>query len=251
MNTKTSLLILGDSLLKGVFYDDTIQRHRVDPSGCLTKLYASYGSRIHNASRFGLTTTAAMPRLLRLLDEYPDAKTVLIELGGNDCDYDWPAIALDPQGTHFCHTPLQGYCLNLEKMVRLCQERGRTPVLATLPPIDAERFFLWVAKTPSDQAAIMVWLHEREIIERHQAQYDEAIRTVAARLECPLLDLRTPLLALPHWRTLLCSDGIHLREEGQAVVCAEVQSFLQHHHALGGTPTCQSPTAFSPTPRPI
>ena len=61
---------------------------------------------LHNHSRFGCTSTAALERMPRYESDVAECPYTLVMLGGNDSDFDWPAVAATPEEEHECNTCL-------------------------------------------------------------------------------------------------------------------------------------------------
>ena len=83
---------------------------------------------------------------------------VVLEYGGNDCDYDWAAISAHPQGIHQPHTPLPEFVRCCREMIRMLRARGILPIVMSLPPIDAQRYFDWFCRQGLDKPAVLRWL---------------------------------------------------------------------------------------------
>ena len=87
------LMIFGDSIIKGVTYNGQsyhlCQEHDFDA-------LAAQGVTVENYAKMGATIDAGLKQLDRKLGACGGETTVLFCFGGNDCDYDWKAIAEDP-----------------------------------------------------------------------------------------------------------------------------------------------------------
>lgn len=66
---------------------------------------------------------------------------LLLEYGGNDSDYDWPQIAAAPKEEHFPKTMLSVFERAYGELISLGRSLGMQPVIMTLPPIDAQKYF--------------------------------------------------------------------------------------------------------------
>ena len=76
----------------------------------------------------------------------PEYKSTALEFGGNDCDFDWKLISECPDDIHLPKTPLDEleslYCQIIDDV----SESGSKPVLFTLPPLGAKRYFSWISR---------------------------------------------------------------------------------------------------------
>lgn len=69
-----------------------------------------------------------------VMSENPDI--VLIEVGGNDCNFHWDEVAKNPEGDHEPIVPIERYLENVTQLVKQVQDKHITPFLLTLPPLD-------------------------------------------------------------------------------------------------------------------
>ena len=144
--------------------------------------------------------------------------TVFLEFGGNDADFDWEAISRAPDGTHLPRTALCEYENGLTDTVRLLRRTGIYPVMATLPPVIAERYFAFFSRKGLSADNILHWLGDVNKIYRYHERYSLIAARVARRLSCFLIDLRSAFLAEWDAGPYFCSDGIHPSDAGQRLM---------------------------------
>ena len=204
--------IYGDSLLKATVpeADGKYKFHLGEVMG----RYGDAAEHITNRAKFGATVEKGMALVSHDLERGMDADWALIGYGGNDSDYAWADIAADPKAVHLPRTSLARFGEVLGQTVALLRERGVQPVLMTLPPIDAQRYFDFFCRSGLDRNAILSWLGEIGVIYRHQEMYSDAIATFARRQDVPLIDVRRCFLPDHHLGDLIASDGIHLTLPG-------------------------------------
>ncbi len=206
--------IYGDSILKGVLLENG--RYRFN-SNWEQRIARELGLTIQNRSRFGCTIQKALP-FLRRDSETPAAEEerVLLELGGNDCDYDWAAISENPGGRYRCKTPPELFAALYREAIGLIRSSGRIPVALTLPPIHSERFLAFVSRSGLSRQNILRWLGDVEAIARWQRTYSDLVEQLAREEQVEVLDLRA---AFPDsqekLQDYLCQDGIHPSLSGQ------------------------------------
>jgi len=111
-----TILLMGDSLSKGIVLDEDQNRYTVLPDNFFSLLSQSVNARMINASRFGSTVVQGQ-RWLEIKMEKYDPDIVVIEFGGNDCDFRWDDIADDPAKDHIPNTPLDVFEEKLAYMV--------------------------------------------------------------------------------------------------------------------------------------
>lgn len=216
-----NVTIFGDSILKGIVLQNgryTVHREWEK------RFMEDHDITLVNRSRFGCTIRKAMG-LIRRDCEKPHAAgdSVLLEFGGNDCDYDWSEIAGDPAREYDCKTPPETFRAEYRKAIRLIRESGRTPVLATLPPIHSERYLRFICRGGLSKENILTWLGDVEAIYRWQEKYSDIVTKLSAEEGTKLIDLRGAFLRdgrAPE--VLLCDDGIHPSLSGQGLIYREL-----------------------------
>lgn len=203
------LIILGDSILKGVTYDSEAERYKLYGS-TLEKRLEPKNVGIRRFCRMGATIRDGKERLAAVIAGGGDfcGTRLLLEFGGNDCDHDWARIAEEPDKPHFPKTPLPLYLSLCEETITLARQHGIDVTVATLVPIHAESYFSFISRGRSREG-ILRWLGDISMLYRWHESYNNALVLLAEKLNCPLLDLRTPFLCSHAFPTLLSADGIH------------------------------------------
>ena len=221
-----NVTVYGDSILRGVRFQDG--RYLIDHSW-ENSLADEFGLQITNRSRFGNTIGKAMPRIEQdsaapgTGEEY-----ALLELGGNDCDYDWAAIAAAPEAEHECKTPPGTFLAAYRRAIRLLRESGRRVVLASLPPINSELYLRFLCRDGLSRESILRWLGDVEHIYRWQESYSRMVDRLAREERVPLIDLRGAFLRDDRQpEALLCADGIHPSMLGQGLIFETLSDFLR------------------------
>ena len=135
----------GDSILKGVELD-TANRYIVPRENSWQFLEEEYPLAIVNRAKFGCTVTKGLEQLRRAADKGLSCEAVVLEYGGNDCDYRWPEISANPTGLHEPNTPLPEFIRCCREMISILRENRVMPIVMSLPPIDAQRYFDWFCR---------------------------------------------------------------------------------------------------------
>lgn len=214
-----SIQLWGDSVCKGVVFDDARNRYVISSERFAAKLAEAFSTPIENHSRMGATVTEGYAEFLSGAST-PGAIAV-IAYGGNDCDMPWKDVSADPDTPHDGRIPLPTFTQTLTQFVMAVQARGMEPLLVTPPPLDAGRYFDWVTRSLSKEA-VLHYLGDVEHIYRWQERYSIAVRNVASTTQCALFDLRDIFLAENNYPQLLCTDGIHPNADGHQVIAAAV-----------------------------
>ena len=187
---------------------------------------AESGIQIHNYARFGCTIRKAIGWIRRDCEESGKPEdSVVLEFGGNDCDYDWARISQNPALRIQCKTPPEEFAALYREALALIRQSGRRPVAMTLPPIHSLRYLNFVCRNGLIKENLLRWLGDAGAIGRRQRLYSELALQVAREEQAEVIDLRA---AFPQDETalaeLLCEDGIHPNQKGQARILNEIRT---------------------------
>ena len=221
-----NVVIYGDSIMKGATPEGENRYRSVLPR-FLPKLAEKYSLAITNKARFGSTIDRGYALVQKDLNEQNPYRHALVEYGGNDCDFDWQAIAQAPEGEHLPRTSLVDFRHTLEAIVDGLQKVNIKPLLMTLPPIDAERYLSFICRGGINRANIIKWLGETQMIYRFQEMYSAAILKVAMQRRLCLVDVRSYFLDKHNYAKLISEDGIHPSEEGYALIHTAFDDYLR------------------------
>ena len=215
--------IFGDSILKAVLYENGKYRMNMEPE---REFSAESGIQIHNHARFGCTIRKAIRWIRRDCEESGKPEdSVVLEFGGNDCDYDWARISQNPVLRIQCKTPPEEFAALYREALALIRQSGRRPVAMTLPPIHSLRYLNFVCRNGLIKENLLRWLGDAGAIGRRQRLYSELALQVAREEQAEVIDLRA---AFPQDETalaeLLCEDGIHPNQKGQARILNEIRT---------------------------
>ena len=226
----TSYCVLGDSVGKGVVFDTISSRYKVLKENFANLFSASRNAVVENWSVFGCTVTKGLQIAKRHFERGADAGALLLEFGGNDCDYDWATVSADPDAEHLCKTPMADFRTKYTELIQDARAVGKTPVLMNLPPIDPDRYFARITQGLSAEN-ILHFLGDVDRIYRWHEYYSLAVNNLAAELSVPLIDVRSAFLERRRCLDLICEDGIHPNAQGHAflfdVISREAERLLR------------------------
>ena len=128
------IVVAGDSISKGVIYDEIKSKYTILEDNYVELVRDKLNGIIHNTSRFGSTIIKGIHKLKNnIFNEKPDI--VLIEYGGNDCDFNWAEIAKHPEKNHQPRTDFETFESTLLETIDLVKKNKSTPILMNLPQI--------------------------------------------------------------------------------------------------------------------
>jgi lysophospholipase L1-like esterase len=173
-----------------------------------------------------MTSTKAKDRIFNAIrkDNFQKDDIVIIEYGGNDCDFNWSDIANDPEKMHQPKTTLDNFKKSLQEIVDMFKSLDITPILMNLPPLEPERYFEWISRGLSREN-ILKWLGDVAKIYRWQEAYNSALEWVARQNSCKLINVRESFLTSYDYISNFCIDGIHPNEKGQKRILEAMLAF--------------------------
>lgn len=224
------LSVWGDSIAKGVIFDEARGRYAVCRENCLQRLSREDGISIENHAVMGQTSDVGLERMCAAGEngELEEGRVAVIEYGGNDCDLDWRAVSEHPEREQFGKVPLERFVRNLAGMVARAREAKMLPVLVTPPPLVARRYFDWICRGLNGEN-ILKYLGDVDHIYRWQENYARQVRALADALNVCLVDIRTRLLEGGDLEEMMCVDGIHPNARGHECIYEMVEPMLAAH----------------------
>jgi len=220
------LRIFGDSIMRGILYDDSEGNYVHMPNGAISFQSTSPNICIRNNSYFGYTSTKGLQLLQRAIIRGLVSDFVLLEYGGNDCDYRWKEIVAYPEKRHEPRTPLAQFDDTIRSMISLLKTEKVTPILMTLPPINANLYIQHLGRSGLDTSTILQWLGHSDCMYRGQEEYSVRIREIATETDTRIMDIRSRFLGVGDFNTLLCKDGIHPNVDGHKLIWNALGDFL-------------------------
>lgn len=220
------LYVYGDSLLKATVPDADFRYH-FHWQELLDKWNTALPA-IVNRAKMGATVRKGEALVQHDLQRGMERGVALVGYGGNDSDFDWMAISLEPEETHLPHTPLAQFVQVLENIICSLLAHDVQPVLMTLPPIDAQRYMDFICRDGRSRENIAHWLGDIQRIYHYQEMYSASITQCAWKNSVPLIDVRSAFLPERDLPEMIAADGIHLTMKGYnkmfGLLCEGVRS---------------------------
>ena len=216
----------GDSITKGVVFDNERGRYVVLKDNFINLVQNKVKGAIYNMGKFGNDIIRGKQKLEKdVIKKHPDI--VIIEFGGNDCDFDWEAVAKDPKGIHEPKTDLNLFENTLNDFIDYFRKLNITPVLMNLPPLEPERYFKWICKQdPVAEKNVLSWLGTINKIYTWQEQYSDKVVQVAKKCGTEFIDIRTAFLKEKDIGKYICIDGIHPNNFGHKLIAESIMEYL-------------------------
>lgn len=207
--------IYGDSILKGVMFSEELNRYRL--FGYRYDELTENGIEVENNCKMGATIETGFEIMKDTLKDCDEDTVVVLEYGGNDCNFNWEEVSNNPEGEFLPNTPGEKFCDIYLKMIDYVRQKGAKVCICNLVPIDSERFISWVSKGLSYDN-ILEWMGDVNRIARWQEYYSHLSERVASIAKCPILDLRTSFLTHSRMKNMIGIDGIHPSAEGHTLI---------------------------------
>ncbi len=224
----------GDSIMKGVMLRNAAKEGRpeyeLSKRSIIDRCGEQLGMPVSNFARFGCTAPMGEKLVERYGERLSEGETVLIGYGGNDSDYDWESIADHPEDTHQPRTRMEDFVAAYHRIINRIRSAGAIPVMLSMPPMDADRYFRFFTRNLSDwhKNNILSWLggNTAPIVSGHEL-YNLALYNIAQQEQVRILDITSGFLSERVYDSYLCDDGIHPNEAGQARMSSFIVSQLR------------------------
>ena len=215
--------IYGDSILKGVMFNEQLNRYKL--FGYRFEALNDKGIEVENNCKMGATIEEGFEIMQDTLTDCDSDTVVLLEYGGNDCNFNWKDVSENPNGEFLPNTPAEKFKQIYRKMINYARKKGAKVAVCNLVPIESNKFINWVSKGLSYEN-IMHWLGDVNRISRWQEYYSHLSEQVARDENCPLLDLRSNFLTHCAMPNMIGIDGMHPSFEGHSLIKDTLQQTI-------------------------
>ena len=138
--------VFGDSVLKGVIYENNT--YKVSKNRFSNICEDILGISIENKAKFGSTINIGKNIISKNIDliKETNSKYVVMEFGGNDCNYNWVEISKNPNKQHLPKNTIKEFIETYSNLIEKLKQLGKQPVLLSLPPIDSIKYFNYISR---------------------------------------------------------------------------------------------------------
>lgn len=224
----TDISVFGDSVLKGVVFENN--KYRITKNSFANICEDILRIKIENKAKFGSTIKIGEKSIEKNFDiiKQSNSKYVIMEFGGNDCDFNWKEVSENPSENHKPNSVIEEFVTIYTKLINEIKNSNKIPVLLSLPPIDAEKYFNKISQG-LDKNAILLWMNgNKQFITNWHERYNIEIFKLAINNNIPIIDITSKLLEEKLYSKYLCDDGIHPNEEGHKIIAGEIKEHIEN-----------------------
>ncbi len=219
----------GDSVLRGVVRDSIRQKYEIiknnllnifDEKSCVScKNYAKHGSTVLDGDHsFDVH-----------LSEVKQSDYVFLLFGGNECNFNWDEVEKHPTANHQPACPVQQFQKRYSDLINKIKKQQKIPVLFSLPPINAQRYFDFITRTRSKKNILKFLCGDVQVIYRWHEMYNLAIFKIAMENNVRIVDITSAFLEKYNYWDYLCEDGIHPNEKGHALIAKIIRDVYKEN----------------------
>lgn len=154
---------------------------------------------------------------------------VVLEYGGNYCNFDWAAISSNPEIDHLPLLKFGQFRDFYSNAIAKCQAIGARVALLTLPTLLPQRYFD-LASRNLNRDNLKQWLGGDVCsLSRWNEQYNEEILSLAAQYQVPVIDINPSFLRHHYLEDCYSDDGMHPNSVGHTVIAELVAAWERQH----------------------
>lgn len=218
--------VFGDSILKGVIYENNV--YKVSKNRFSNICEDILGISIENKAKFGSTVEIGKNIIFKNIDliQQTQSKYVVMEFGGNDCDWNWVEISENPDREHFPKSTIKEFIEIYSNLIEELKNIGKEPVLLSLPPIDSIKYFEYISKKLNTDN-ILKWMNgDKQFLTNWHERYNIEVFKLAINNKIPIIDITSKFLEIKNYSELLCEDGIHPNENGHLLIANAIKEHI-------------------------
>ena len=222
----SEIYAFGDSVLKGIVLEN--EKYKVCKNRFSNICEDVLNVVIENKAKFGSTISIgekSFEKNLSMLDN-PDVEYVVLEFGGNDCDFKWKEISDNPNIEHSPNIEVNEFVKMYKEIIQVIKSKNKKPVLLSLPPIDAQRYMNKISKNLNKEN-ILKWMNNNiYFLTNWHERYNIEVFKLALNNNISIIDITSKFLEQKDYSLFLCEDGIHPNEEGHKIISEAIQEHI-------------------------
>ena len=232
-----NIFALGDSVMKGIITDNHQQdagvfKYRISDDSFICRCERQLGRPIENLARFGNTIINGLKLLDRYIGKIAVDDWVILEFGGNDCNFNWKEIAANPEHKHQPMVTLDLFGENYRIMIDRIKSTGAKPILLTLPILESQLFFNFIIRGLNKEN-IIKWLGEDvNYINNWHEQYNLEIFKIGLEEDINVIDISSIFLKQKDLKNYYCADGMHPNEHGHKLIADAIMNKIEKEEKI-------------------
>ncbi|MCQ2281184.1 MAG: hypothetical protein MJZ99_00945 [Bacteroidales bacterium] len=172
------------------------------------------------AENLFIFTIGDMPKshLQHHLKEVDAGAKIVLQYGGNSCNFDWKSIASSPEGYHLPKRSIDAFESIYKEIIDQILAHGCTPIIATLPALLPQRHFDHISHG-LNRGNILQWLHhDVNTLSNYHELHNQALKQLAQEREIRLMDISNILIDQRSLGDGYSRDGMHPNKTGQSII---------------------------------
>lgn len=222
----SEIYAFGDSVLKGIVLEN--EKYKVCKNRFSNICEDVLNVVIENKAKFGSTILIgekSFEKNLSMLDN-PNVEYVVLEFGGNDCDFKWQEISDNPNIEHSPNIEVNEFVKMYTEIIQVIKSKNKKSVLLSLPPIDAQRYMNKISKNLNKEN-ILKWMNNNiYFLTNWHERYNIEVFKLALNNNISIIDITSKFLEQKDYSLFLCEDGIHPNEEGHKIISEAIQEHI-------------------------
>ena len=222
----SEIYAFGDSVLKGIILEN--EKYKVCKNRFSNICEDVLNVVIENKAKFGSTISIgekSFEKNLSMLDN-PNVEYVVLEFGGNDCDFKWQEISDNPNIEHSPNIEINEFVRMYTEIIQVIKSKNKKPVLLSLPPIDSQRYIDKFSKNLNKEN-ILKWMNNNiYFLTNWHERYNIEVFKLAINNNVSIIDITSKFLEQKDYSLFLCEDGIHPNEEGHKIISEAIQEHI-------------------------
>lgn len=223
----SEIYAFGDSVLKGVILEN--DKYKVCKNRFSNICENVLNITIENKAKFGSTITTGKKSFEKNKDVLtnPNIEYIVLEFGGNDCDFNWKEISENPNIEHTANNTIEDFIKTYTEIIQTIKQYNKNPVLLSLPPIDAEKYINRVSRELNKEN-ILKWMKNNPyFLTNWHERYNIETFKMAINNNISIIDITSKFLEQKNFSAFLCEDGIHPNEEGHKLISKAIQEHIK------------------------
>ncbi|MDO4217482.1 MAG: SGNH/GDSL hydrolase family protein [Bacteroidales bacterium] len=224
------IVAFGDSIMRGVVTKQTMIgegtiKYCISDTNFMDQYGANTQVTVENKSRYGSSIVDGIKNLERFRNSIKPSDAVVLEFGGNDCNFDWAAVSENPHKKHKPVTSIAKFRSTYEKIIRYVISFGAQPILLSLPAIDAQKFFDHISKGHNKDNILQFIGGNVDGISQWHNRYNQEVFKLGKHFDIPVIDITTVFESLDQPSSFLCDDGMHPNEAGHQLIANTIANY--------------------------